>query len=295
MCQVNVNTSDMARALAFYSDAAGIPIHRRLTGRANTGATIDIPTPHTNDLAFLAEGRGHCPIEIINWRTNGQPPPVATGVSTIGYAALELISPEVQQVATRLRALGFDADVRTGEDGDVTRIVTRDPDGTWIEIVPGDRVGIGSVVLNCSNLARSSSFYTQHMDFRSGQALLLNNEGTFWREEELTLKHASAITPSLRLREWIQPAATGTPPARLDALGVARVGYITDDVFAQYEKLAAVAQGCFDGPGTTNIGNLHVEYGFVTDPDGCFVELAAHRRKLAGDAAAAALGPGSIP
>lgn len=228
--------------------------------------------PHSNNLCFLAEGKGHVPIELIQWITGLSAEPVPGEREHIGYAGIVLRTNAIQRAISELSRRGA-AVIDDGNGG----YFSYDPDGLLVQII-GGTPGIAGYVQNCSNIGQAIAYYVDLLGF----CVESQGDGTAdWfgghrKEATLRITDAPADHPYLILRQWIDPPGVGGTPGRLDALGLVRVGLVSTDVPRDYKHITQEYDGLFGGPHDARVGNLPIHFAFVRGPDECFVELAEH-------------------
>ena len=114
---VNLKVADLDRALAFYQNALGLNVTKRIGNAA----------------AFLAYDSYHHDICINTWESSGGPPPAPGTTGLYHFAILYPTRPELGQALQRLRAAGVQIDSAV-DHGVGQSLYLRDPDGNGVEL-----------------------------------------------------------------------------------------------------------------------------------------------------------------
>ena len=235
---VNVNCSDLDRSVAFYRDELGLEASLRTTpADPQPGAAFGLDRVQWDAWMMAgADGFDGAVIDLLEWKV---PAPVGTADST-GCTGFR-----------RLRIAGF-AD---GPD--------RDPDGTPIELVAGDRPRVVGVEIGCSDFMGSVAFY------RDVVGLQLVGPGELCDERGVDVFQVELV-----------PWPTARPPRVANELGMYRMALFTDDIDREDAALRAAGVVPYSpptalemGPGVPPLRAL-----FFPDPDGAtleYIELGA--------------------
>jgi len=163
--------------------------------------------------------------------------------------------------------------------------------------------------VNCSDLERSLAFYRDVLGLTQGahtrpespqdgaafglpqaqwDAWILTAGGGFADRQRRSRRSSSATNgggdggydgAALDLLEWQQPEPIGTPYAPANHVGFTRLGLVTSDLDAAYDRLQRAGADCFGPPHEIGLeGAPPVRALVCTDPDGTMVELVAGTR-----------------
>ena len=131
---VNVNCTDLDRALGFYRDTLGLrPLARTTPTR-----------PQPGDAFGLAQAQWDA------W--------ILTGEDGLDGVALDLLAWGVPPPRRARAPGGFDRLRLRARSG--AAHATTDPDGTTIELLPGPAPRLAGLVVGCADVAASAAFYT---------------------------------------------------------------------------------------------------------------------------------------
>lgn len=224
---VNVNCTDLARSLRFYRDDLGLePVTRTAPTSPQDGAAFGLETAQWDAYIMGGPARFARPvIDLLQWIV----PPPAPGrplgdLAASGFRAIRVGAPE-------------------GPHGR-----HRDPDGTAVDVVPGDP-GLSGVVVACTDFERSRRFY------------------------EDVLATAGFV-------ELVEDRGAAPAPAAANTLGIWRLALATSDIEADVEELGRRGVRCRSeivamsmGPGLPV-----VRFVLFSDPDGTTIELIERPR-----------------
>jgi catechol 2,3-dioxygenase-like lactoylglutathione lyase family enzyme len=228
---VNVNCSDLDRSVAFYRDELGLEASLRTTpSEPQPGAAFGLPEVRWDAWMMAgSDGFDGAVVDLLEWKV---PAPVGAADTSGGTGFRRL----------RVAAPGGAPD--------------RDPDGTRIEIVPGDRPRVAGVEIGVSDLMRSVAFYRDVVGFHiDGPGELCDARGPDVFQVELV-------------------PAPPTAPRVANELGMYRMALFTDDIDREDAALRAAGVEPYSapvplemGPGVPPLRAL-----FFPDPDGTTLE-----------------------
>jgi catechol 2,3-dioxygenase-like lactoylglutathione lyase family enzyme len=251
---VNVNCSDLDRSVAFYRDKIGLSRSARTRPAGpQPGVALGLDTAQWDAFMMTGWQGGTGPVvDLLEWKA---PPP--TG------------SPHASTVA-----LGFSRLLLTSPHVDASTVLT-DPDGTLVQLDPADRVGVSGVVIGCSDLERTVTFFTGVAGFEpdeTGPARLAVAGAARGRAARLRDRVGGF---AVELVEWRTPRSIPAPYPVANHLGMYRMALLTDDIDADYDELRAHGVTCASppthldmGPGIPTLRAL-----LFLDPDGTALEL----------------------
>src|ERR1039457_4139589 len=162
---INANCSDLERSLTFYRDLVGLAPSTHTVPDPQPGAAFGLETAQW-DAWILTGARGFdgVVLDLLEWKT---PPPSGHAYehpAHLGLARLGFTTHDLDATYERLREGGADCfgpphDVVL--DGAVVAraFVAADPDGVLTEFTAGDADELAFVVVHCSDLDASISFY----------------------------------------------------------------------------------------------------------------------------------------
>jgi catechol 2,3-dioxygenase-like lactoylglutathione lyase family enzyme len=232
---VNVNCSDLTRALGFYRDRVGL----------RTVAHTQPTHPQPGEAFGLESAQWEA------WILAG-----SSGLDGVALDVLEWLCPPPRHAAER----GGWSVLRLGAASATALPVAtqRDPDDTVVEIVDTDDARVAGVVLACSDPAASSAFC------RDVLGLTSTDGRTFFDDRG----------PSVFSIELTRASAPPRPRAAND-LGVYRVAFATVDLDRDYATLVAAGVRPFSPPTTLDMGPglPNVRAIVFPDPDGTAFEL----------------------
>lgn len=140
--------------------------------------------------------------------------------------------------------------------------------------------GLLHVNINCSNFERSRQFY-ELLGFELLSPVPAKGQGSVaravgfehYRVRGALMKHPSRIV--IDLLEWQEPVSPPAPSQRLNAVGIARVALITEDIDTDVAILkAAGVELISEQPGeATGPQGSTVKFICFRDPDGNTLEL----------------------
>ncbi len=251
---VNVNCSDLDRSVAFYREQTGLtPSARTRPAAPQPGDAFGLEVAQWDAFMMTGWQGGTGPvIDLLEWKV---PPPTGR--------------PHESTVA-----LGFSRLLVTSPGVEASTVVT-DPDGTLVQLDPGEQAGVVGVVIGCSDLRRSLAFYTEVVGFEPEEAgpgrvaVAGAARGTAARLRDRAGGFA------VELVEWRTATNLPAPYPEANHLGMYRMALMTDDIDADYEVLRARGVPCVTpaarlemGPGIPMLRAL-----LFLDPDGTTLEL----------------------
>jgi catechol 2,3-dioxygenase-like lactoylglutathione lyase family enzyme len=293
LLHANLNTADLATAVAFYSDMFELaPGMKTVRGPAD-GRALGIAGMPVSETWFLYDKRGPraAPaLEVLDWETPatvGAFPgdPHHLGLAALGYAVPDLEAASRRAVESGYATARFDSWVIGGLNRPVLRVVG--PDGVPVELVEGEGAEprFSHVRLNCSHLQSSVDWYAK-LGFRPAgtprrvefDASALGLGEVSYLVVGLTIPDDPSLT--LELTWWENPFFIGAPPAVANHRGLYRLALGVDDIAADHEELARSwpeipAPEFVELPGT-KLGGVTVL--FLRDPDGVVIELVGRPR-----------------
>jgi glyoxylase I family protein len=137
--------------------------------------------------------------------------------------------------------------------------------------------------VNCSSLERSLAFYRDLLGLSQGAHTVPPPQDGAAFGLDTAQWDAWILTGDrgydgvvLDLLEWQVPSPTGTPYPAANHLGFGRLGFVTRDVDAAYERLRAGGADCFGPPHDIGLEVALPVRAFVcADPDGTMIELVS--------------------
>lgn len=145
--------------------------------------------------------------------------------------------------------------------------------------------GVAHVNINCSDLARATRFYGEHLELRvaAHTAPERPQDGTGFglpgraQWDAHMLQGARGMEgPSIDLLQWLEPAPCGAPAAEPHQRGFYRVCFMADDLDARYERMRQAGVECLSEPLEVPLGSAvadSVRALCFRDPDGTVLEL----------------------
>ena len=251
---VNVNCSDLDRSVAFYRERTGlVPSARTRPLEPQPGDAFGVEVAQWDAFMMTGWQGGAGPVvDLLEWKA---PPPTGR--------------PHESTVA-----LGFSRLLVTAPGVDTSTVVT-DPDGTLVQLDPGERRGVAGVVIGCSDLRRAVAFYTDIVGLEPAEigsarvAVAGAARGTAARLRD------RADGFAVELVEWRTAGPLPRPYPEANHVGMFRMALMTDDIDADYEELRAHEVSCISpparlemGPGIPTLRAL-----LFLDPDGTTLEL----------------------
>ena len=289
---VNVNCSDLARALPFYREVAGLHAESHTHPVPQDGAGFGLTGSVQWDAHILHDARGFAgpAIDLLEWQ---QPPPVGrphAEPNHLGFAAVGLAVPDLDAVVREATRYGVECGevVRIPIDDEQPRRVLHcgDPDGTgvrFVETVALADTRLAHVDTVCSDLARSQAWYERVLGLEArtvvrpgplpGAGFGLSGE-IEWQARMLGLPGQDAF--AIRLVEWRRPHARGPAYPCANHLGLYRMAFLVDDMKSAHAELLAQGVAC-PPPVWLDMGPEIPIDGlwacFFPDPDGSCLEL----------------------
>ena len=228
---VNVNCSDLDRSAAFYRDELGLEASLRTTpAEPQPGAAFGLERVQWDAWMMAgADGFGGPVVDLLEWKV---PVPVGSADSSNGTGFQRL----------RVAAPGGGPEA--------------DPDGTAIEIVPGERARVAGVVIGCSDFMRSVAFYRDVVGLQiDGPGELCDVRGADVFQVELV-------------------PAPPTSPRVANELGMYRMALYTEDIDREDAALRAAGVEPYSPPAALEMGPgvPPLRALFFPDPDGTTLE-----------------------
>lgn len=294
LLHANLNTADLATAVAFYGDMFELVPGMKTTRGPADGRALGIEGMPVSETWFLYDKRGPraAPaLEVLEWEspaTTGEFPgdPHHLGLAAIGYVVPDLEVASRRAVESGYATARFDAWSVGGVERPVLRVAG--PDGVPVELVEGEGDSaprFSHIRLNCSNMQATIEWYAKlgfrplgtprRIDF---DATALGLDAASYLAVALAIPDDPSLT--LELTWWENPYFVGTPPAEANHRGLYRLALGVDDIAADHEELARnwpeiPAPQFVELPGT-KLGGVTVL--FLRDPDGVVIELVGRPR-----------------
>lgn len=237
----NVNCLELDRSLAFYRDELGLAPLVRTHPEPQDGSGFGIDGPAQWDAWMLSDGRANPVIDLLEWKV---PAPVGRPIDAdgIGLAALRLEVPDL--------------------DGPST---TSDPDGTHLELRPGNAPRFTGVVVNVADVGASREWYERVLGLETAPETDVRTDGVALR------------VPGDEFIVELRPGRPGTTAALgANRLGIFRMAFLVTDAPASVAAIRGAGADCPDpvqldmGPDIPIEGLWAV---FFRDLDGACVEL----------------------
>lgn len=136
--------------------------------------------------------------------------------------------------------------------------------------------------VNVRHLERSIAFYEALTSYRSGPLVLHEDPRTGERYRAITLENTNraAPTPTLRLIQWLHPAAVGQPHRRVSSIGFTRAVFHVADLDATRRTAESIGLSPFAPTTgdefrfvTASLGSQPYRVFACHDPDGVIVEF----------------------
>jgi catechol 2,3-dioxygenase-like lactoylglutathione lyase family enzyme len=251
---VNVNCSDLERSVEFYRDSIGLsPSARTRPAEPQPGAAFGLELARWDAFMMTGWQGGAGPVvDLLEWKVPA--PAGAPHASTValGFIRLLVTSPAVDASTVR-----------------------RDPDGTLVQLDPGERSGVAGVVIGCSDLARATRFYTDIVGFEPDETGIgrLAVAGAARGKAARLRDRAGGF--AVELVEWRTSAPVPAPYPVANHLGMYRMALMTGDIDADYDQLRADGVSCVSPPSQLEMGPGIPKLRAVLflDPDGTALEL----------------------
>lgn len=283
----NVNCGDLSRSRDFYVDALGLTAGAHTaTDEPQDGAAFGLAKARW-DAWILLGSRGYDggAVDLLEWqepRPAGAPP---GAVNECGFQRLGFHVPDLDAAISRIRERGgaaWSAPVEHDADGHAIRIVmANDPDGTMVEVVEGDGVGLLFVSVVCADLERSLGFYSS-LGFREATRFAIaHDDATHVRvagrlemdEVVLTAPGGGDVVVILVGFRRPVPVAGRARPA--NTVGIWRTAFVLPDLDAACAGLARLGITTLSPPVEMAMGPGLPNLRFVcfAGPDGEILEL----------------------
>jgi catechol 2,3-dioxygenase-like lactoylglutathione lyase family enzyme len=271
---VNINCSALDRSLGLYRDVLGlVPVVLTAPDAAQNGAAFGLASAQWEAwiLGSVDAPAGSGPlVDLLKWKVPGPVPMSedAIGARGTGFRAAVFARRDPQEQCRRLEAAGVtvsSADPASGT-GQLGAREVRDHDGTALEVVGAERDAFAGVVVGCSDLSASLSFYRDRLGFT------LEHEA-----EEGPDRARAVLADAGGFRVHLRELGGGTRSGRLpaNALGIFRVALLTTDIAADYAELCSAGIYCWSPPADLEMGSSlgSLKAMLFADPDGATWEL----------------------
>lgn len=229
---VNVNCSNLDRSVAFYRDQVGLdPALRTTPAHAQPGAAFGLERVQW-DAWMMAGVNGFdgVVVDLLEWQVP-RPAGEADSSAGTGFRRLRVAAPSA--------------------------VSGSDPDGTPIEVVPGEQPRVAGVEIGCTDFLASIVFYRDVVGLKiAGPGELADERG-----------------PEVFLVELI-PARRERPPRVANELGMYRMALFTDDIDREDARLRAAGVQPYSPPAALEMGPgiPPLRALFFPDPDGTTLE-----------------------
>lgn len=286
---INANCSDLDRSLAFYRDLVGLTPSTHTVPEAQPGAAFGLETAQW-DAWILTGARGYegVVLDLLEWKTPRPTGHAYQHAAHLGLARLGFTSRDLDARHERLREGGADCfgsphDIEINGAVVARAFVAADPDGVLLEFTAGDEDELAFVVVNCSDLDRSVTFYRDVVGLPVGHRLgRQRQDGTPLRIagavewESAVLGGPSGEAPfAVMLVAWTEPQLLDPPARDANRLGLYRLAMLTDDIDRDHEELRSRGARCASPPAQLDMGpGLPLLRALLfQDPDGTTLEL----------------------
>lgn len=131
---VSLVVADLERSLRFYGDGLGF----REIGRFQLGSEVGPICQLEGDVRFEAViiSRDNLTIELAHWLTPGVEPSIPRNANDTGFSQLAIVVGDIDQAMVALKDLGGTVITTTRSQLEMAEVImTRDPDGTFIELM----------------------------------------------------------------------------------------------------------------------------------------------------------------
>ncbi len=251
---VNVNCSDLERSVEYYRDRAGLsPAARTRPTAPQPGDAFGLESAQWDAFMMTGWQGGTGPVvDLLEWKVpafTGRPHASAVAA---GFSRLLVTSPDVQ-----------------------ASTVLADPDGTLVQLDPGEGAGVAGVVIGCTDLGRTLPFYTDVVGFEPEEAdpRRLAVAGAARGTAARLRDRAGGF--AVELVEWRSPEPVSPPYPVANHLGMYRMALMTEDIDADYDALRVRGVTCVSAPAELDMGPglPRLRALLFLDPDGTALEL----------------------
>ncbi|MCB0996710.1 MAG: VOC family protein [Acidimicrobiales bacterium] len=283
---VNVNCSDLDRSLRFYRDVVGLHTTVRTAPDHQPGGAFGLDVAQWDAWILAGDaGTDGVVLDLLEWQ---QPTPSGTppaSIATRGFSHLRLGHPDLDALHDALAddgcpALAPPASMSAPEHTQRS-FFARDPDGTLLEFVEANQVGVVGVSVGCVDLDAALDVYRGVMGLamsQSGEAELdLASVGLDTAFAGRWARCVDAATSfGVDLLEW-PPGTLSEHAGRMaNELGIFRMAWTTDDIDRDHAVIASAGLRCYSPPVRLdmNLGEHSVLRAlFFEDRDGACLEL----------------------
>jgi catechol 2,3-dioxygenase-like lactoylglutathione lyase family enzyme len=264
---VNSNCSDLDRSVLFYEALGLTRVLRTVPSRAQSGLAFGLDEVSWDAwMMHSDDGMGGLSLDLLEWKI---PAPIGTAPATTGepgFNRLVFATRDLDETIARAQDSGgtlVGGPVRDGTGGDARRVAMMlDPDGVAVQLVEGDRTSIVQVIVNCSDIEVSLSYYRDVMGLRPvgpvetvshpGELHGLDRDGSM---KTVVLADAGSVF-TVALVEWIDPHVQVEPRVpSANELGLFRMAWSTEDCGHDEEVVRAAGSVPFAPTGELSVGD----------------------------------------
>lgn len=285
----NVNTADLQRAEAFYTEVLGlVPRARTTPSQAQDGSGFAMPGRMVRwEGVILGDRRSpRGPVvDLLQWMeppTEGAP---AGGPTHVGLSALRFGLADLPAATARIAERGGSVTPIRYIDASGSRqvLISADADGTRLELMELESSDQSpmyqGVRINCTELDRSLRFYTEGFglvaDGPRTVSVVADDGAPTGR-----FVSASVYVPdqrdqfTLELTQWEDPPTEGTPPRSGNHAGIYRVAAVVRDIALSHQQVLGVLPTAAPPVRVTVFDDQPpLLASFYPDPDGAIAEL----------------------
>jgi catechol 2,3-dioxygenase-like lactoylglutathione lyase family enzyme len=270
----NINCSALDRSLGLYRDALGlVPVAYTAPDAAQNGGAFGLESAQWE--AWIL-GDGDTPagsgavIDLLQWKV---PRPLrleegAVAAGSTGFRAAVFDRRDLLEQRRRVEAAGVrvSSPAAASSRSEREALEVHDHDGTALEVVAADRNAFAGVVVGCSDLSASLTFYRDRLGFTAEEEEKDGPDGP-----RAVLTDSGGFRVHLRVSGGA--SRTGRRPA--NALGIFRVALLTEDIAADYAELRSAGVWCWSAPADLEMGSGlgSLKAVLFADPDGAAWEL----------------------
>ncbi len=135
LVHVNINVSDLDRAIAFY-ERIGFHVMHRLEGEGSD--TMGPATSRGAVMSLSDDPRASCKIELLKWTPSENEPPRERSPYQVGVSRIAIRTKNLLETVEELRSRGVEFLSEPHEIdvvGAKRYVLFRDPDGTLLELI----------------------------------------------------------------------------------------------------------------------------------------------------------------
>ena len=135
LVHVNINVSDLDRAIAFY-ERIGFHVMHRLEGEGSD--TMGPATSRGAVMSLSDDPRASCKIELLKWTPSENEPPRERSPYQVGVSRVAIRTKNLLETVEELRSRGVEFLSEPHEIdvvGAMRYVLFRDPDGTLLELI----------------------------------------------------------------------------------------------------------------------------------------------------------------